>query len=387
MEYLEKAFEIEDYIINLRRELHMYPELSLMEYETALRIERELKKAGITTARVCNTAVIAYIGHGSNTVALRSDMDALAVNEDTGEEFASKNSGVMHACGHDFHMASLIGAAKILKQMEEKIDNLNGRIKLIFQPAEEKSLGAAMLIKEGILSDVNKIFGLHVFSDIETGRISIEPGERMAITENFKITVNGRGGHAGKPHLCVDATVAAAELVVNLQTIVSRSSNPINSVALTIGTFHSGTAQNVISQKAELTGTIRTFNEDDRINTRKSLYRMCDMIKMGYGVDIEIEYMEALHPAVINDEELSRKIYKKAAEEFGEERMIKVPKMMLGEDFSSYQECVPGVYAFVGVKNKDKENYLNHHEKFNPDESTLALCAALHVTAAFAMLE
>lgn len=372
---------IANYIIRLRKHFHMHPELGMEEVETAQRIKEELANMEIPFVNVGKTGVIGIIGKGERVIALRADMDALKIQEKTEVGYRSVNPGIMHACGHDAHMAALLGAASILKKYESE---LNCTIKLIFQPAEELSLGAKMIADSGHLDGVSGIFGLHIFGDIPVGKISIEEGTRMAASDRFRIQVVGRSGHAGKPHQCVDATLAGAAMVMNIQSIMSREFDPIDSAVVTIGHFTSGTQHNVIAGEALIEGTARTFSNDAATHIERSVRRIALSTATSYGAVAHVEYRRSLHPEVKNEPEIT-KIARNAAQKlFSNEDMIHVPKMMLGEDFSIYQQRIPGVFAFVGGGNEALGRaYPNHHECFNIDEKACLNAAMLHV--AFAM--
>lgn len=338
--------EIMDYVIELRRYFHKYPELSLLEENTARKIQRELDSMGIISWRMAKTGVAAYIGRGNTTIGLRADMDALKVEEQTGASYASANEGIMHACGHDGHMAALLGAARILKAHEDELAS---------------------------------IFGLHIFTDLPCGKISIEPGPRMAISDLFSIRITGRPGHAGKPHQCLDATIAGASLVTSLQTIVSRELDPLSCAVVTIGRFWSGTQANVISGEACIEGTVRTFTVKDHEIIEAAVYRMAEGCARLYNMEVSVDYGAMLHPEVYNDERLTEEALRKAGCIFPEDTFIQVPKIFLGEDFSVYQKKIPGVFAFVGGGNKAKGLvYPNHHNCFDMDEEALKYCVGLY---------
>lgn len=382
MDIRNEVEAIKKKIITLREEFHQYPEVGLEEYKTAAKIKEELDKLDIPWEGYGETGVVGYIGDRSKgkIIALRADMDALRVQEKTGAPYASKNPGVMHACGHDAHMASLLGAAEVLKNHETE---LNGMVKLLFQPSEENCKGAYLACDCGILDDVEGIFGLHIFTDMEYGQISIDPGERMATTDIFKILLKGKSGHAGKPHQCIDATVAGAALVMGLQTLISRELNPLSSAVVSVGKFQSGNQYNVVSGEAVLEGTVRSFNEDDRLKLEQGIRRMVEEISRAYRVNGEIFYQPSLHPSVVNDEketELARRAVKKV---LGEDCLVTLPKIFLGEDFSIYQTKLPGVFAFVGGGNAEKGLiYPNHHDHFDMDERCFIDGACMHVAYA-----
>ena len=250
---VQKIEERKEEYVRLRRQFHRIPELGFEEKKTTGAICEYLSRLGIQPLPLEPTGVIGYIGPEKGfTIGLRADIDGLPVKECTGKPYQSEHPGMMHACGHDGHIAGLLGAAAILKEIE---DQLTVRVKLIFQPSEENTLGAKRIIGQGVLEDVNAIFGLHLFSDMQTGVISIEEGPRMAQTDRFVINFYGKSGHAGKPHQCVDATVMASDFVMSVQTIVAREINPVEGAVVTIGSFHSGTQYNIISGQATIEGT------------------------------------------------------------------------------------------------------------------------------------
>ena len=248
------------YIIDMRRDFHMYPEVAFQENRTSQRLKEELEKMGLEAVSIAKTGVIATIEGKSRDkmVALRADIDALAVEEKNEHSFVSKNKGFSHACGHDAHMAMLLGAARVLNEMKAE---LNGSVRLIFQPAEEVTGGAEEIIKEGGLDGVSNIFGIHIISMIPVGMVAVEPGARMASSDWFEIKVTGKGGHGGMPQECIDPIVAGSAIVMNLQSVVSREASPIDPLVISVAQFHSGTTFNVLANSARLEGTVRCFNE------------------------------------------------------------------------------------------------------------------------------
>lgn len=379
----KEAKQISKQIISLRKHFHKYPEIGLEEFETSKRIKQELENIGIEYKEAAGTGVIAVIGKGDGrTIALRSDMDAIRIFECTGVSYESQNHGIMHACGHDAHMASLLGAAMILKKYE---DQLPGKVVLIFQPSEENCKGAKLMIEEGQLADldIDEIFGLHIFGDIEVGKISIESGPRMAASDIFRIRIKGKAGHAGKPHQCVDATVVAAATVMNLQTIISRDIDPIDSAVVTVGHVISGTQHNIISGEAYIEGTVRTFSVSTSKLIKEVITRMVYSTAACYGATVTIEYDLSAHPVVNNDVEATETALEGAEKIFSSDNLVHIPKMMLGEDFSVYQKRIPGVFVFVGAGNEEIDRaYQNHHEKFNIDEKAVIISTELFVAYA-----
>lgn len=381
MDIKQEVEKVRDYMIDVRRYFHQHPELGLCEYETSHKIKEELDKLQIEYTSAAKTGIVAEIGTGDYVIALRSDMDALKITEANDIPYKSENEGLMHACGHDAHMAALLGAARVLKVHEDK---LHVRVRLIWQPSEEDCEGAKRICSEGHLKAVQEIFGLHVFGDMEVGTVSIEPGPRMAATDMFTISIYGRGGHAGKPHQCVDATVVAAAVTLNIQSIISRETNPINSAVITIGRLSSGTQYNIISGEAVLEGTVRTFSESESIRIQEAIKRMACQTAEAYGAKAKVDYRSLRHPAVINDEAISLSAREGAAELLGESTLVHIPKMMLGEDFSFYQQEVPGVFAFVGAGASDADKrFPNHHPLFNIDEEALVISGLLYVMYVF----
>ena len=380
---IQKIKDKKESYIDLRRKFHRIPELGFEEEETTDAICERLKQLDIIPIRLDPTGVVAYIGSDSGiTVGLRADIDGLPVKECTGKPYQSMYEGRMHACGHDGHIAGLLGAAEILKELE---DQLEVRVKLIFQPSEENTLGAKQIISQGVLEDVDVIFGLHLFSDINTGVISVEEGPRMAQTDRFFIDFYGRGGHAGKPHQCVDATVMAADFVMSIQTIISREIDPAQGAVVTIGSFHSGTQYNIISGKASVEGTCRSFSEEVAAHLKKAIERRAENIAQYYGGSVEIRYDYGSHPPVNNDKKYSDAIQVKAQKLLSRRDFQHIAPLMLGEDFSWYQTKVPGVFAFVGCGNPNKEVFPNHHPRFEIDEEALVDAVTLHIAAVLAV--
>lgn len=377
MDIKKEVDMISNYVIRLRKHFHKYPELSLQEFETSKRIKEELKNMEIPFVSATETGVIAMIGSGERVIALRSDMDALRIHEKTEVGYKSVNEGVMHACGHDAHMAALLGAALILKRHEKE---LNCTVKLIFQPAEEICRGAKMICDQCYLDDVSEIFGLHVFGDIPIGKFSIQSGPRMAASDIFKITITGLSGHAGKPHQCVDTTVVGAAIVMSLQTIISREFDPNSSAVVSIGHFTSGSQHNIISGEAFIEGTARTFSHEDGRHIEKSVHRIVEATAAAYHAKAHIDYQRSLHPVVMNDEVVTQKALTAAQKIFPESAFLDMPKIFLGEDFSVYQQRIPGTFAFVGAGNESLGRaYPNHHNCFNIDEKAVTNATQLYV--------
>lgn len=371
------AAKYKDYVIKMRRELHKIPEAGFKEFKTSKFIKDELNKMGISFKECAGTGVIGLI-EGSKpgkTIGLRADIDALSVNEKNDVEYKSTHPGMMHACGHDSHAAMLLTAAKVL--MEEK-NNLNGNVKLIFQPSEEGPVhGAGVMVEEGAAEGIDSFFGLHVMANIDKGKITCDEGPRMASADFFEITVTGSSGHAAYPHDCVDATVIGASIVMNLQTLVSRELTPLEPFVITVGAFESGTRHNVISGKAVLKGTTRTFNNETREKLPEMIERVAKNIAKAYRGDASLSYQHGTKP-LINDAKTSAMVRSVGAKLVGEENVVSAPISMGGEDFSEFLYCAPGAIAFIGVRNEEKGiTYPIHHDCFNMDEDALPIGASL----------
>ncbi len=378
MNIKDLAKKNKDYVIQLRRHFHKYPEASLQEFKTCEKICEELTKMNIPHKIVANTGVVATIGGklSGKAIALRADMDALQVNECTGLDFASTTPGLMHACGHDGHAAMLLGAAKVLKEIE---DTIPGTVKLYFQPGEEVAQGAKMMIKEEPLKGhVDGCFAIHLWSDIPTGKISVGAGPRMASADVFKINITGKSGHGSLPHQTVDAVVVGSALVMNIQSIVSREISPLDSGVISVGKFEAGTRFNVITGSATLEGTSRSFSNEVTDILEDSLRRMVKTTCETYRATGEISY-ERITTPVINDETCSKIATESVEKILGKEGVADFEKITGAEDFCFFCEEVPGVLAFVGVRNSEKNaNFPHHHEKFDMDEDGFEHGVALY---------
>ena len=375
-----------DYVIALRREFHKNPEPSFKELNTSRRIKEELDKMGIEYISCATTGVVATIkgNHTGKTIALRADIDALSVQELNDVEYKSQVDNMMHACGHDGHTSMLLGAAKILN---EKRDEIYGTVKLFFQPAEEIGEGADAMIADGAMNGVDSVFGIHLWSSIETGKVSIESGPRMASADWFKINVNGKGGHGSAPHQCVDALVVASSIVMNLQTIVSREIDPLEPVVLTIGMLNSGSRFNVIAENAYMEGTTRCFNNKIRKELPARMEKIISNIAQSYGATATLDYNYIIYPT-INDEkcaDLGQKVVEKI---LGKNGLTKFEKITGGEDFSHYMRNTPGALAFVGCRNESKGACYSHHSgNFEIDEDSLEIGTNLYVQYAIDYLK
>ncbi|MCC5909095.1 MAG: amidohydrolase [Clostridiaceae bacterium] len=380
------AKKFKQYVIDLRREFHMYPEASWEEIRTSKRIQEELKKMEIPFSVVAKNGIVATIEGNSDgkTIALRGDIDALQVNECNDVPYKSKHEGIMHACGHDGHTAMLLGAAKVLNEMKKEIQ---GTVKLFFQPAEELAQGAKKMVEEGVMQGVDGVFGIHLWSDIESGKISIEAGPRMASADLFKIHVKGLGGHGSLPHQGIDAVVAASAIVMDLQSVVSREISPLETAVVSVGVFKSGTRFNVIANEAVLEGTTRCFNNEIREKFPKILERIVTHTASSYRAEGSLTYTFGT-PPVINDERCSQIAASTVEKLFDRETITKMGKITGGEDFAEFLSKAPGILAFVGVRNEAKGScYSHHHEKFDIDEDALEKGTALYAQYALDFLK
>ncbi|OFI05302.1 putative hydrolase YxeP [Clostridium acetireducens DSM 10703] len=385
MEVKDLAYKYKQYVIDMRREFHSNPEVSFKEFKTSKRIKEELKYAGIEFQDIASTGVLATIKgkkHGK-TILLRADMDALQLEECTNFEYKSKNKGIMHACGHDGHIAMLLGAAKILNDLKDKI---NGTVKLVFQPAEEIGEGAKKVIEEGGLEGVDSVFAMHLWSDLECGKVSVEEGPRMSAGDVFKIKVKGKGGHGALPHECIDSVVVASSIIMNLQSIVSRQIDPLESAVVTVGSLKSGSRFNIIANEAILEGVTRCFDDNIRSNFPSQIENIAKNIAAAYNAEAQLEY-KFITPVTFNDSKCSSIAQKSLIKLLGEEGISKMKKMTVTEDFAFYLEKVPGVLAFVGVKNPEKHAiYPQHSEKYTIDEDALEIGASLYAQYAIDFL-
>lgn len=373
------ANKYNDYIVERRRYYHAHPELSFKEWETTKALVEDCKALGLeiqTFEDYPGLVATLDTGKPGRTIMLRSDIDALPVKEQTGLPFASVNEGVMHTCGHDSHIAMLLGAAKILTEVKDEIKG--GKVKFILQSGEEYGYGAKYYIDHGVLDDVDAVFGTHVWGTFESPYISVDPGKRMASMDNFTIKVYGHQSHGSAPQDGNDAIVAASALVMALQTFVSRKNNPTNPLVLSIGKFHGGDMYNIICPYVELVGTIRTFSRELRVTLEDDLNRIINNTVAAYGCTGELEVSHVI-PAVINENEELNTIAKEAALKlYGPEGVKEMPTLMGSEDFAMYMEKVPAFFAFLGSKNVETGNiYTNHNEKYSCDEHVIHRGAAL----------
>jgi len=372
-EYLKKTIEI-------RRYLHSHPELSSEEYHTSEFIVSKLKEMDIPCKILANTGIVGLIkgkNPQSKVVALRTDMDALPIEEENDVSYKSVNKGVMHACGHDVHMASLLGTAMILVELKE---NFNGTVKLIFQPSEEKFPGGAVqMIKEGVLTDPDTdiIIGQHVLPTLQAGKIGIKSGKYMASTDEIYITVRGKGGHGATPDMIIDPVLIASHIIVALQQIVSRNATPGIPTVLSFGRFIANGRTNIIPDEVKIEGTIRTFDEHWRLDAHKKIKLMAQSLAESMGGTCEV-FIDKGYPFLVNDFLLTEKIRKSASDFLGKVNVVEQEMRMTAEDFAYYAQKIPACFYRLGVKNEQTGKVSNlHTPTFDVDDEILETAMGL----------
>jgi len=385
----EEIALLKDEVISIRRELHMYPELGFQEFKTSSLVENYLNELGIEVkTNVAKTGVVGvlYGREASKTALLRADMDALPIEELNEVPYKSRNPGIMHACGHDGHVAMLLVAAKVLIRHR---DELSGNVKFVFQPSEEKSPGGAIkMIEEGVLENphVDYAFGIHLGNMFEKGTIALRKGVFMAEADSFKIVISGIGGHGAYPHASVDPILIASNVVLALQTIVSREINPIDPVVVTVGKINSGDVSNVIPEKAELLGTVRTLNKNISKDMPFKIERIVKSIAEAYRGNAELEY-DFGYPPLVNHAEESEFVKRVGELIVGKDKILEAPISMGGEDMAYFLEKVPGAFFWLGSMNKEKGfDKLFHSQYFDFDENVLPIGVEFHTRIAIEIL-
>lgn len=380
--------DLKEELVGWRRHLHRNPELSFHEKETARFIYETLESFGnLDLSRPTENSVMAKLAGGKpgRTLAIRADIDALPIQEENGFEFASQNDGVMHACGHDGHTAMLLGTAKVLSGMKDEIP---GEIRFLFQHAEETFPGGAdEMVEAGVMDGVDAVIGIHLWSPLEAGKVGITYGPMMGSPDTFVVEITGKGTHAAMPHQGIDAIATGSQVVTNLQHIASRNVDPMDNIVVSVTQFHAGTTHNVLPEKAELNGTVRTLNPELRDRVPELMERVIKGITEAHGATYTFSYQRGYRP-VINNEEITRVIEETALELFGDELVEHTPASMGGEDFSGFQEKAPGCFFLVGAGNEAEGIvYPHHHPRFTIDEAALPIGVKMFTHAAMRLLE
>jgi amidohydrolase len=371
-------------LIHWRREFHRDPELAFQEHRTSSSIRDFLQSLALPVRRCAETGLVSVLEGlpGGKTVALRADMDALPLHDEGGKEYQSANPGACHACGHDGHMSILMGVARILSGRRNAF---RGNVVFLFQPSEEKLPGGApQMIAEGALKGVDAVFGLHLWQGFPTGLIGCPKGPMMAATDEISITINGKGGHGSAPHATVDPILAASQLVVNLQSIVSRNVDPLKAAVVSVCKMEGGSAHNIIPMKASLSGTVRTFDPELQNLIEKKIGEIIDGTCKAAGATADWKYNRG-YPAVVNDESMSGLVQAVAKKVLGPSCVLDAPPVMGGEDFAYYLQRVPGAFLFFGMG--DGTQYPHHHPAFDLDEKALPQAALLMSSLALEYLE
>ncbi len=360
----------QEYVVKMRRHFHENPELSFKEFKTAETIENELRNMGLLPKMIATTGVVVDINGKSKgkIVAFRADIDALPVSEKNDVEYKSRNPGIMHACGHDCHTAMALDIAKYFAGNRE----FNGTVRVFFQPAEEAPPGGALkMIQDGVLDNVDYVVGQHVSSELPAGSIGYHKGPANANADSFHIKILGKGGHGSAPHKSIDAIYIAAEFITLAQTIVSRKADPVKAAVITFGTINGGYRHNIIADEVEMTGTVRTQDDDTRLLVKNELGNILDGICKATHSEYKYEYEEG-YPVMVNDLEICNVISEVAGKIVGSNKVIEMPQRMGGEDFGYYLKKVKGAFYYLGVQNTDKGfTSPNHSPTFDADEEAL----------------
>lgn len=387
IDFLQKAKSINNEIVSWRRDFHSNPELGFEEYRTSKIIKEFLKNEGIEFKEVSKTGICALIrGNGNKTIALRADMDALPLKENSTKEYASKIEGRMHACGHDGHTAILMGAAKILNSIKSE---LKGNVKLIFEPAEETVGGARFMIEEGVLDnpEVDGVIGLHVDEKINTGFIGLKSDVVNAASNPFTIKIKGRGGHGAHPDSTIDPIVISSNVILALQTIISREIPPTDPAVITIGSIHGGTAQNIIPEEVTISGIIRTMKTEHRTYVKKRLVEVTEGIVSSMRGKCEINIEES-YPCLYNDDKMLNIVSVAAESIISKENILKLKNPSMGvESFAYFSLKKPAAFYYLGCANEEK-GIVNpaHGSLFDIDEDCLSIGAAIQSKAAYDFL-
>ncbi|NES98480.1 MAG: amidohydrolase [Desertifilum sp. SIO1I2] len=368
------AAELAPRLIEIRRHIHAHPELSGQEYQTAAYVAGVLSSVGLHVEEaVGKTGVIGELkssGSDRRLLAIRTDMDALPITEQAVLDFASRQTGIMHACGHDVHTTVGLGTAMVLSQLGE---SLPGTVRFLFQPAEEIAQGASWMVQDAAMENVNAILGVHVFPSIPAGSIGVRYGALTAAADELEIVILGESGHGARPHEAIDAIWIAAQVITSLQQAISRTQNPLRPVVLTIGQITGGRASNVIADRVRLVGTVRSLHPETSANLPSWIEKIVANVCQTYGARYELNYRRGV-PSVQNDPQLTQLVEEAAREAWGSDRVQILPEPSLGaEDFSLFLEHAPGTMFRLGVGYKDRANPPLHHPLFEVDESAIVI--------------
>lgn len=384
---LDKSKELQPEIVELRRYLHRHPELSFEEKETGKLAAEKLKELGYSIKEgVARTGVIGDLGSSGKMIGIRADMDALPILESNKASYKSGNDGVMHACGHDAHVACGLAAAKLLS----KLDSMPGRVRMLMQPAEEDTdaegkSGAFRMVEEGIMDGVSAVIGLHMDSSLPAGKVAIMSGPVMAACDGFRLTIKGKGGHGAYPETTVDAVVVAAQVISAIQQIVSRRVSALDPAVITIGSINSSSSRgNVISDNVVMLGTIRSFTEPVRVKLRAELEKACSLAH-ALGAEFSIEY-ELGYPPTVNDKNVAELLRKTAIDLIGADNVVTLPLKTWSEDFSVLAQASPGAFMFLGGEMSDYRRS-HHSPDFDIDESGLYIGSAILAEAALRLMQ
>jgi amidohydrolase len=380
--------EVREEVVGWRRHLHRNPEVSFHEENTSHFVYETLESfGGLELDRPTKTSVVARLvgARPGRTLAIRADMDALPIQEENDFEFASQNAGAMHACGHDGHTAMLLGTARILSEMRERV---NGEVRFLFQHAEELYPGGAEeMVEAGAMEGVDAVIGAHLWSKLPVGKIGVTYGPMMAAPDTFEITIRGKGGHAAMPHEVVDSIAVGAQVVTNLQHVVARDTDPIDNVVVSVTRFTGGTTHNVIPGTVEMIGTVRTLDPEVRQRVPEIMERVVKGVTEAHGAGYDFEYQFGYRP-VINDEEVTAVVEETVREDFGEEALEIMSPNMGGEDFSAFLQRASGTFFLVGAGNEERGIvHPHHHPRFTIDEDALGNGVKMFLGATFRLLD
>ncbi|GKV69206.1 N-acyl-L-amino acid amidohydrolase [Sporosarcina sp. NCCP-2716] len=377
--------ETAEWVVQQRRYLHAHPELSHQETETKEYVKQQLEIMGLETYSMTGKDIIGVLrgDRAGKTIAIRSDMDALPILEQTGLPFASKNENVMHACGHDGHMAILLGVARLLA---DRSSDIAGTLLFVFQHAEEELPGGATeLVEAGLLDGIDAIFGYHLWQPIPAGVIGVREGPTMAGADRFSFTIQGKGGHGSMPQDTIDPTLVMSAVILQIQSIISRSLSPSEEAVLSIGELRSGSNYNIIPDSAYASGTVRYFHKEASEHIKKRLHAIIDGVCQAYGATFELDYQHG-DPPLDNDPQLTAFMERQAKQLVEEKQVTRIDGIMGSEDFAYYSTEIPASYIFLGIGHEDRP-YGHHHPKFDIDESVLATGVELFTESLLTYME